>query len=87
MSRSLSSGLSSILEWTFIGNGMYGPLLEIERILIIHNNCIFPYYGYCIEIVWIYCGFSGAIANLIVWISHFSPVRVVCMSASRGYGN
>jgi hypothetical protein len=30
--------------------------------LIIHNNCIFPYHGYSIEIVWIYYGFSGAIA-------------------------
>ena len=39
--------------------------------LIIHNNCIFPHYGYSIEIIWIYCGFSGAIANLIAWISHF----------------
>jgi hypothetical protein len=26
---------------------------------------------YSIEIVWIYYGFSGAIANVIVWISHF----------------
>jgi hypothetical protein len=34
--------------------------------LIIHNNCIFPYYGYSVEIVWIYYGFSGAIANVIV---------------------
>jgi hypothetical protein len=23
--------------------------------------------------MWIYYGFSGAIANVIVWISHFSP--------------
>ena len=30
-----------------------------------YNNCIFAYYIYSIEIVWIYCGFSGAIANLI----------------------
>ena len=27
-----------------------------------------------IEIVWIYYGFSGAIVNFKVWISHFSPV-------------
>ena len=40
--------------------------MEIEWILIIHNNCIFPYYGYNIEIVWIYYGFSGAIANFVV---------------------
>jgi hypothetical protein len=52
---------------------LYGPLLEIEWILIIHNNCIFPYYGYSIEIVWIYYGFSGAIANFITWISHILP--------------
>jgi hypothetical protein len=39
---------------------------EIEWILITHNNCIFLYYGYCIEIVGIYYGFSGAIANFIV---------------------
>jgi hypothetical protein len=55
--------------WTFVGN--------IEWILIIHNNCIFPYYGYNIEIVWIYYGFSGAIANFVVWISHFFPVSAV----------
>jgi hypothetical protein len=43
--------------------------------LIIHNNCIiFPYYGYSIEIAWIYHGFGDAIANLIAWISHFFPV-------------
>jgi hypothetical protein len=40
------------IVWTF------NPLLEIEWILVIHNNCIFPYYGYGIEIVWIYYGFS-----------------------------
>jgi hypothetical protein len=28
------------------------------------------------EIVWIYYGFSGAIANLIVWISLFFPSGV-----------
>jgi hypothetical protein len=33
---------------------LYGTLLEIEWILIIHNNCIFPYYGYSIEIILIY---------------------------------
>jgi hypothetical protein len=48
-----------------------GPSLEIEWILIIHNNCIFPYYGYNIEIIWIYYGFSGTIANFVVWISLF----------------
>jgi hypothetical protein len=42
------------IEWK-----LYGTLLEIEWILMIHNNCIFPYYGYSIEIVWIYYGFSG----------------------------
>jgi hypothetical protein len=45
--------------------------LEIEWILVIHNNCIFPYNGYSMGIVWIYYGFSGAIANFVVWISHF----------------
>ena len=53
---------------------LYGPSLEIEWILVIHNNCIFPYYGYSIEIVWIYYGFSGAIANFLVWISLFFPM-------------
>ena len=52
---------------------MYGPLLEIEWILIIHNNDIFPYYGYSMKVAWIYYGFSDAIANFIVWISHFFP--------------
>jgi hypothetical protein len=47
--------------------------LEIEWILVIHNNYIFPYYGYNIEIVMIYYGFSGAIANFIARISHFFP--------------
>jgi hypothetical protein len=46
-------------------------LLEIEWILVIHNHCIFPYNGYSMGIVWIYYGFSGAIANFVVWISHF----------------
>ena len=41
------------------------------EIVWIHNNCIFPYYGYSIEIVWIYYGFSGAIANFIAWISRY----------------
>jgi hypothetical protein len=45
------------IEWK-----LYGPLLEIEWILVIHNNCILPCYGYSFEIVWIYCGFSDAIA-------------------------
>jgi hypothetical protein len=36
--------------------------LEIEWILVIHNNCIFPYYGHSIKIVWIYYGFIGAAA-------------------------
>jgi hypothetical protein len=56
-----------VIEWK-----LYGPLVEIAWILMIHNNCIFPYYGYSIEIVWIYYGFSGAIANFKVWISLFS---------------
>ena len=55
-----------VIEWK-----LYGPLLEIELILIIHNNCIFPYYGYSIEIVWIYYGFSSVITNLMVQTSHF----------------
>jgi hypothetical protein len=29
------------------------------------------------EIVWIYYGISGAIANFVVWISHFFPVPVL----------
>jgi hypothetical protein len=37
---------------------------------------MFPNCGYSVEIVWIYYGFSGAIANLIVWISHFFLVAV-----------
>jgi hypothetical protein len=65
-----------ILKKKFIEWKLYGPLLEIQCILIIHNNRIFPYHGYSIEIVWIYYGFSGAIANFIVWISHFSPVTM-----------
>jgi hypothetical protein len=56
------------IEWK-----LYGPLLEIAWILMIHNNCIFSYYGYSIEIVWIYYGFSGSIVSFIVWISHFFP--------------
>jgi hypothetical protein len=38
------------------------PLLETEWIFE---------WIYSIEIVWIYYEFSGAIANLIVWISQF----------------
>ena len=62
---------------------LYEPLLKIEWILIIHNNCIFPYNGYSLEIVGIYYfgldGFSGAIANFIEWISYFFPVIWVTM--------
>ena len=56
------------IVWIFIGN--------VEWILIIHNNCIFPQYGYSTKIVWIYYGFSGATANFVVWILHFFPVVV-----------
>ena len=54
----------------------YGPLLEIEWTLTIHINCIFPYYGKCMEIVGKYTPrikFSDAIENSI-WISLFFPV-------------
>ena len=30
------------------------------------------------EIGWIYYGFSGAIANFVVWISHFFPSGREC---------
>jgi hypothetical protein len=55
------------IVWTFIGNRM-----DFE-FLIIHNIKLYiiPYYGYIIKIVWINYGFSGAIANFILWISHF----------------
>jgi hypothetical protein len=45
-----------VIEWK-----LYGTLLEIEWILMIHNNCVFLYYAYSysIEIVWVYYGFSG----------------------------
>ena len=66
--------------WKSIEWKLYGPLLEIDGFLIIHNNCIFLYYGYSIEIVRIYYGFSGVIANVIVWISHFFPVFVSSIS-------
>jgi hypothetical protein len=62
--------LKMVIEWK-----LCGPLLEIEWILVIHNNCICPYYGYSIEIVRIYYGYSVAIANFIVWISLFFPVH------------
>jgi hypothetical protein len=29
------------------------------------------------EIVWIYYGFSSAIANFIAWTSHFFPVKAI----------
>ena len=68
--------------WTFIGNRM-----DFDY----HNNCIFPYYGYCIEIVWIYYGFSGAIENFIVWISHFFPSEIdsssISTTVATGYKN
>ena len=59
---------------------MYGPVLEIEWILIIHNNCIFPYYGHSIKIVWTYYRFSGAIANFIVWSSLFLQCTIKIIS-------
>jgi hypothetical protein len=37
-----------VIEWK-----LYGTLLEIEWILMIHNNCIFPYYGYIVSKLWI----------------------------------
>ena len=56
------------IVWTFIGNRMdFG----------FHNNCIFPWYGYSMEVVWIYYGFCGAIANFVVWISLFFPDSVL----------
>jgi hypothetical protein len=33
-------------DWKVIEWKLFGPSLVIEWILIIHNNCIFPYYGY-----------------------------------------
>ena len=32
---------------------LYGLVLEVERILIFHNNCVFPYYGKCLANPWI----------------------------------
>jgi hypothetical protein len=43
--------------WKSIEWKLYEPLLEIEWILIIHNNCIFPYYGYSIETVFLFIYF------------------------------
>jgi hypothetical protein len=65
---------------------------KYDEFLIIHNNCIFPYYGYSIEIVWIYYGFSSAISNLIVWISIFFPVKEKikkqkCQEPATGHEN
>jgi hypothetical protein len=36
---------TKVIEWQ-----LYVSLLEIEWILIIHNDCMFPYYGYSIQI-------------------------------------
>jgi hypothetical protein len=43
------------IVWIFIGNRM---------ILVIHNNCIFPYYGYSTEIVYMHAWWSK-MANFI----------------------
>jgi hypothetical protein len=66
--------------WKSIEWKLYGPLLEIDGFIIIHNNSILPCYGYRMGMVWIYYGFSGAIANVIVWISLFFPVFVSSIS-------
>jgi hypothetical protein len=68
------------IVWTFIGNRMdFG----------FHNNCIFPWYGYSMEVVWIYYGFCGAIANFVVWISLFfrqcTSSRSPCKPIWAGY--
>ena len=62
---------TKVIEWK-----LYGPLLEIEWILIIHNNVdiVSKLWIHSIEIGWIYYRLSGAILNFIVWISHFFPV-------------
>jgi hypothetical protein len=38
------------------------------------------FYGYSIEIVWIYYGFNSAIANFVVWILHFFPCEPLAVS-------
>jgi hypothetical protein len=62
---------------TFIGNRMdFG----------FHNNCIFPWYGYSMEVVWIYYGFCGAIANFVVWIfRQCTSSRSPCKPIWAGY--
>jgi hypothetical protein len=42
------------IHWRLIEWKLYGPLCKIEWILIIYRNCLFLYYGYCVEIRWIY---------------------------------
>jgi hypothetical protein len=54
------------IVWTFIGNRMDFLL----SIIIVYFQSM---HGYSIKIVWIYYGFSGTIANLIIWISHREP--------------
>jgi hypothetical protein len=40
-------------DWKVIEWKLFGPLLAIEWILIIHNNCIFPVDILSVDIVWI----------------------------------
>jgi hypothetical protein len=63
------------IVWIFIGNR-----IDFDYHACITELYISIYYGYSIEIVWIYYGFSGAIANFIVRISHLFPSVSLSMS-------
>jgi hypothetical protein len=58
---------------------LYGPLLEIEwilgRIIIVYFHTVDIGTSHSIEIVWIYYGFSGAIANFIMDFTLFPVYR------------
>jgi hypothetical protein len=69
--------------------GVIGSLFTSEAprpndLIIERVYCIFPYFGYSIQIVWIYYGFIGAMANLIVWILLFFPVLRAYLCTDNG---
>ena len=66
---SLSTG--NCFENSYYGHSINGSSLEVVWKYNFQTCCNFHTMAIVMEIVWICYGFSGAIANFIVWISQF----------------
>lgn len=76
----LNSSCNSLAYWKEIVREIYERLLEVEWILLFHNHCISPYYGKCLENLWIlaksipYIYFHTSIVKIpfhTIWIVNF----------------